>query len=176
LGYRGEAGVASARDEFSAFVATRQSRLQRMAWLLTGDWQLAEDLVQDALAKSWRHWRRVERADDVDAYVRRVIVNTFISSRRRRWRNERPAAEVDEQPATDGASAVLTRIVVADALTRLNKRQRTVVVLRFFEDMSVLEAARTLAWPIGTVKSTTSKALDQLRADARLGELVEEVW
>jgi RNA polymerase sigma-70 factor (sigma-E family) len=167
--------VGSAADEFSAFVLSRQARLQRMAWLLTGDWQLAEDVVQDALAKAWRHWRRVRDADDVDAYVRRTIVNTFISGRRRRWRHEHPTAEVLAGSVADESATSLTRVVVEDALASLNRRQRSVVVLRYFEDLPVPEVARTLGWPVGTVKSTTSKALDRLRADSRLTELVEEV-
>ena len=162
-------------DEFNAFVVSRQRRLQRMAWLLTGDWQSAEDLVQDALAKAWRHWRRVCAAEDIDAYVCRTIVNTFISGRRRLWRHEHPTADPPEDRTAEPSAAVVTQIVVTEALTNLSRRQRTVVVLRYFEDLSIPDIAQRLGWPIGTVKSTTSKALDRLRADARLADLVEEV-
>jgi RNA polymerase sigma-70 factor (sigma-E family) len=167
--------VASSADEFSAFVVAHQARLQRMAWLLTADWQSAEDLVQDALAKTWRHWRRVSTAEDMDAYVRRVIVNTFVSGRRRLWRHEHPTADPPAERMAEPSAAVVTQVVVTEALVNLSRRQRTVVVLRYFEDLSIPEVARTLGWPIGTVKSTTSKALDRLRADARLTDLVEEV-
>jgi RNA polymerase sigma-70 factor (sigma-E family) len=167
--------VGVATDDFSAFVVDRQAQLQRVAWLLTGDWQSAQDVVQDALAKTWRHWRRVRRADDADAYVRRTIVNTFISAQRRRWRNERPTADLPESRPGEDSAAVLDRIVLLQALESLSARQRVVLVLRFFEDQSVLDVARTLGWPVGTVKSTTSKALDRLRADERLSGLVEEV-
>lgn len=162
-------------DEFSAFVINRQLRLQQMAWLLTADWQSAEDLVQDALAKTWRHWRRICAAEDIDAYVRRTIINTFVSGRRRLWRHEHPTAEPPEDRTAEPSAAVLTQIVVTEALTNLSRRQRTVVVLRYFEDLSIPDVARTLGWPIGTVKSTTSKALDRLRADVRLADLVEGV-
>lgn len=167
--------MASSADEFSAFVVSRPVRLQRMAWLLTADWQAAEDLVQDALAKAWRHWRRVSAAEDIDAYVRRTIVNTFVSGRRRLWRHEHPSADPPEQRTGEPIAAVLTQIVVTEALVNLSRRQRTVVVLRYFEDLSIPEVARTLGWPIGTVKSTASKALERLRADASLTDLVEEV-
>jgi RNA polymerase sigma-70 factor (sigma-E family) len=146
-----------------------------MAWLLTADWQHAEDLVQDALAKTWRHWRRVSAAEDVDAYVRRTIVNTFVSGRRRLWRHEHPTADPPEARTAEPSAAVETQIVVTEALVNLSRRQRTVVVLRYFEDLSIPDVARTLGWPVGTVKSTTSKALDRLREDARLTDLVEEV-
>jgi RNA polymerase sigma-70 factor (sigma-E family) len=167
-------GLVGEGDEaFAAWVASRQRRLQRAAWLLTGDQSSAEDLVQEAMAKTWRHWRRVSSADDPDAYVRRVLVNTFVSGRRRRWRAEHPVERLPETatPAADSD----TRIAVARALAKLPRRQRGVVVLRFFEDLSVAETALALGCPEGTVKSTTAKALAALRGDTTLGGLLEEV-
>src|SRR5215471_4058822 len=94
---------ATASDEdFAGFVATRQRRLQQTAWLLTGSVHQAEDLVQDTLAKMWRHWSRVDRIGDPDAYVHRVLVNTFISSRRRKWWAERPSDTLPE--VADGST------------------------------------------------------------------------
>jgi RNA polymerase sigma-70 factor (sigma-E family) len=166
--------VRDGAGDFGGFVVSRQARLQRMAWLLTGDHQLAEDIVQDALAKLWRNWSRVAAADDIDAYVRRTVVNTYISAWRRRWHGERPVEELPDVARQD-APDIAAQLVVAQALSRLNRRQRSVVVLRFFEDLSIEEVARALGWPVGTVKSTTSKALEALRTDAHLNELVQEV-
>src|SRR5689334_14688594 len=123
------------QDAFAAFVASRQRGLQRTAWLLTGDWAAAEDLVQNALAKAWRRWDRVSRADDPDAYVRRVLVNEFASSWRRRWRGEIPTADVPERHGGDVADGVVMRVAVTTALTRLTKRQRAVLVLRYVDDL-----------------------------------------
>jgi len=165
---------ATASDEdFAVFVATRQRRLQQTAWLLTSDSGQAEDLVQDTLAKMWRHWSRVQRVGDPDAYVHRVLVNTFISSRRRRWWAERPSASVPEVAAGPGRDSDV-RLSVAGALQRLPRKQRAVVVLRFYADLSVEQVAAALDLPAGTVKSTSSKALDQLRQDPSIHALVEE--
>jgi RNA polymerase sigma-70 factor (sigma-E family) len=165
---------ATASDEdFAAFVATRQRRLQQTAWLLTGSVDQAEDLVQDALAKMWRHWSRVRQVGDPDAYVHRVLVNTFISSRRRRWWAERPSDTLPEAADRSGRDSDV-RLSVAQALQRLSPKQRAVVVLRFYADLSVDQVASALDLPIGTVKSTSSKALDQLRQDPSIHALVEE--
>jgi DNA-directed RNA polymerase specialized sigma24 family protein len=80
-------------EGFAQFVEARQLALQRTAWLLTNDWALAQDLVQTALARSWPYWERIRRSDDPEIYVRRVMVNTWSTWRRRRWRAERPSLE-----------------------------------------------------------------------------------
>lgn len=163
------------RDAFAAFVASRQRRLLRTAWLLTGDWAAAEDLVQSALAKTWRHWRRVTSADDPDAYVRRVLVNTFASSWRRRWRGEQPTATLPETAIADPADEIALRLGVQSALATLPSRQRAVLVLRYVEDLSEAQVAGLLGCAVGTVKSTSAKALARLRAEPTLAGYLERV-
>ena len=162
-------------DEFGAFVAGVQSRLQRTAWLLTGDWGEAEDLVQSALAKVWRHWDRVVAADSSEAYARRILLNCFLSARRRRWRVERPDGTIEPAPVEDSANLVVLRESVLEALARLSRRQRAVVVLRYFDDLSEAQAADVMGCRLGTVKSTTARAMERLRAQPGLRELFQEV-
>ena len=177
LGERNElsGGAVDAEAEgFAQFVMARERALQRTAVLLTGDWALAEDLVQTALAKTWPRWERVSGRADPEFYVRRVMVNTWATWWRRRWRREQASAEVPEGPAhSDVAAEVAVRMVVRDALRSLNRRQRAVLVLRVFDDLSEAQAADLLGCPPGTVKSTLSRALAKLREDPRLSELME---
>ena len=161
-------------EEFARFVEARQRALQRTAWLLTGDWGLAEDLVQAALARSWPRWERIRRRDDPEVYVRRVMVNTWTSWSRRRWRSERPSGAVpDSQAAGDMAAEVDVRVAVHSALRSLTDRQRAVLVLRVFDDLSEAQVARVLGCAIGTVKSTMARAVARLREDPRMAELME---
>lgn len=163
---------------FAQFVVARERALQRTAVLLTGDWALAEDLVQAALARAWPRWERVSRRDDPELYVRRVLVNTWATWRRRRWRGEQASAAVPEGPAPgDVAAEVAMRMAVRDALGSLTRRQRAVLVLRVFDDLSEAQVAYLLGCPLGTVKSAMSRALAKLRQDPRLAELMErEAW
>lgn len=161
-------------DGFACFVEARQRGLQRTAWLLTGDWALAEDLVQTALARSWPRWERIKRRDDPVVYVHRVMVNTWVSWSRRRWRGERPAAAVpDSQAPGDMATEVAVRMAVQGALGSLTDRQRAVLVLRVFDDLSEAQVAQVLGCAIGTVKSTMARAVAILRQDSRMAELME---
>ncbi|HWF81385.1 MAG TPA: SigE family RNA polymerase sigma factor [Streptosporangiaceae bacterium] len=160
--------------EFAAFVELRQRALQRTAWLLTGDRAMAEDLVQTALARTWPHWERIKRRDDPEVYVRRVIVNTWSTWRRRRWRREEAVELVPDSAAPgDVAAEVAVRVAVRSALGALTDRQRAVVVLRVFDDLSEVQVAQVLGCAVGTVKSTMSAALAKLRADSRLADLME---
>ncbi|ADU50093.1 RNA polymerase, sigma-24 subunit, ECF subfamily [Intrasporangium calvum DSM 43043] len=162
-----EVGVE--RDGFDAFVAARSTRLLRTAYLLTHDRGLAEDLVQTALAKAWFAWGRIEGAPE--AYVRRIMVNTYSTWWRRKWNGEEPTDELPETgPAgrTRESGRTDDRTDLWDALGRLPKRQRAVVVLRFYEDQSEAETAELLGCSVGTVKSQASKALAKLRLDPRL--------
>jgi RNA polymerase sigma-70 factor (sigma-E family) len=168
------AAEAERSDGFAQFMTARERSLQRTAWLLTGDRALAEDLVQTALAQTWRHWDRIRRRDDPELYVRRIMVNTWSSWYRRKWRGERPSELVVDQPTcSDVATEVAMRIAVKHALGSLNDRQRAVVVLRLFDDLSEAQVASVLECPIGTVKSLMSRALAKLRADPGLAELAE---
>ncbi len=154
-----------ARHEgFDEFVATRSPALLRTAYLLTRDWAAAEDLVQTSLTKAWQAWGRLD--DQPEAYVRKIVVNTFASSWRRRWRGEVPTAELPESASVAGD--LEQRDVVWTALGRLPRRMRAVVVLRYYEDLSEAEIARILGISTGTVKSQCSKALAHLRIDPTL--------
>ncbi len=154
------------RVSFDDFVQARSSRLLRLAYLLTRDHALAEDLLQTALTKAWFAWGRIE--GEPEPYVRRVMVNTFASAWRRKWNGERPTEELPERPGDDFATTSTHRHDLWDALGRLPRKQRAVVVLRFFEDLSEAETARVLECSTGTVKSQTSKALAKLRIDPAL--------
>lgn len=149
-------------EGFAEFVQARAVALTRAAYLLSGDHQIAEDLVQTALAKTAVHWPSVRDGDPV-AYVRRVLYHEHISSWRRRRLREvlfpRPL-EVSPVDPTDNTEV---RLVVRDALARLSRRQRAVLVLRFFEDMTEAQTADLLGIAVGTVKSHTRDALARLR-------------
>ncbi len=161
-------------DDFAKFVDQRQRALLRSAWLLTGDWALAEDLVQTALARTWLRWARVRRRDDPEIYVRRVLVSTWVNWSRRKWRGERPREELPDGPAPgDLAAEAVARVAVRGALGALTDRQRAVLVLRVFDDLTEAQTAQILGCAIGTVKSTMSQALARLRADRRLAEVPE---
>jgi RNA polymerase sigma-70 factor (sigma-E family) len=164
-----------APDGFEEFVGVRGQALLRTGWLLTGDWASAEDLVQTALARTWPRWTRLRRDGDPEAYVRRVMVNTYASWWRRRWRGEQPTGELpDRADGHDVGEAVAIQLAVRSALDRLTRRQRAMVVLRMFDDLSVAEVAEVLGCSEGTVKSTTSQALAKLRSDPELASLVKE--
>jgi RNA polymerase sigma-70 factor (sigma-E family) len=153
-------------DDFDAFVRTRTPSLLRSAYLLTGDQHLAQDLVQSALIRTHRAWRRLDRTEHAEAYTRRAMYHIQVSM----WRRTRFGESlVDTLPeprgaARDEASVVLTRLLLREALAKLTNRQRVVLVLRFFEDLSEAETAQLLGVSIGTIKSQTSKALARLRA------------
>jgi RNA polymerase sigma-70 factor (sigma-E family) len=144
------------RPDFSVFVAARSAALLRTAFLLTGDWAAAEDLLQASLAKSWRSWSRV--SDRPESYVRAVLANTYVSWRRRRWHAELPTSELPEVLVADRTSEVDEREALWLALRRLPRRQRAVVVLRYYDDLTEAETAVMLGITVGTVKSQSSKA------------------
>lgn len=151
---------------FDEFVAARSGRLLRTSYLLTRDHGLAEDLLQTALTKAWFAWSRID--GDPEAYVRKVIVNTYASWWRRKWRGEHPTEELPEGHGVDHADGASSSHDLWEALGRLPRRQRAVVVLRYFEDLTEAETARLLECSVGTVKSQTSKAFAKLRVDPAL--------
>jgi len=146
---------------FVEYVAARRAKLYRTAYLVCGDAHRADDLVQIALAKAYVAWPRLERAGNVDAYVRRILVNAHVDETRRGWRRERPGLpEVDEAapaPAHEGHEELWA------ALRALAPGQRRIVVLRHYWGLSVEETAADLGVSTGTVKSQTSDALAHLR-------------
>ena len=151
------------RSDFDDFVASRSRALLRTAYLLTGDHALAEDLLQTALAKSWFAWRRI--SGPPEPYVRRVVATTYATWWRRRWRSEYPTGSLPEVSGADGTAGVDERDALWRALGMLPRRQRAVVVLRYYEDLSEAETAAALGISRGTVKSQASKALAALRRD-----------
>ena len=161
----------SRNDEFSEYVAATWPRLVRSAVLLGCSPAEAEDVVQMALMRCLVHWRKVEWADDRDAYVHRILVNTFTSSRRRRWTREHATADMPEAPRIDHTVAVDTADAVLRSLDRLNHDQRTAVVLRYYAHLSEQQMAAVLGVATGTVKSRLSRALKVLAEDPHLAEL-----
>lgn len=153
-----------AAREFDAFVAARFPALRRAAFLLTGDWSLAEDLVQTALARTWSRWGKLRQDGAFEAYVRRTIVTTYATWWRRRWHGEVPTAVLPETTGRDPYAGVDDRDRVLRALATLPRRSRAAVVLRYLEDLSEAEVAEVLGCSVGTVKSSVSRALTQLRA------------
>lgn len=163
LGREGEGTpVKGSSSDFEAFVAARGPRLLRAAWLLTGDAHLAEDLVQTVLAKLWPKWHRIADGNP-EAYARKALVNTFSSWWQRRWRAEVPHHEVPASAAADTYAGVDLHHSLAAAVRALPTRQRAVIVLRYFEDLSVEETAGILGCRPSTVKSQAAKALRTLR-------------
>lgn len=152
---------------FEEFVAGRGQALQRFGYALTGDWALAEDLLQTALARAYPRWSRVLR-DDPEAYVRKIMVNTWSSWWRRKWRGELPAAALPETPGPDSYAEVDSRHALRSALAQLPPRQRAVVVLRYHQDLSEAQVAELLGISVGTVKSQAARALASLREQAAL--------
>jgi RNA polymerase sigma-70 factor (sigma-E family) len=137
-GAGGTGQPVTAAESFDAFVLARSRKLVRSAYLLTQDHALAEDLVQTAPAKAWFAWSRIEGGDP-EPYVRKIIVNTYASWWRRRWNGEQPSAEL---PETEIPLADDERTDVWQALQRLPRRQRAVVVLRYYEDLTEVETAK----------------------------------
>ncbi|MHA6764635.1 SigE family RNA polymerase sigma factor [Streptacidiphilus sp. PAMC 29251] len=161
---------------FTEFVAETHSQLARSARLLTGDWHAAEDLVQATLMKVYRQWRRVAAADSALAYTQRIMLNLFLTSLRRRWHGESAQDELPEaaEASADFTSAVGSRDALSRALRQLPRRQRAVVVLRYYEDLSVEQTAHLLDCSTATVRSQASRALAKLRSDAGSAQLTRE--
>lgn len=164
-----------ADDDFTDFVRAGSAALVRMAWVMTGDEQSARDAVQVALAKTWNRWGSVRRRDAPEVYVRRVIVTTVLSWRRRRaYNQELPTASVAERGETRDEIADLDlRLSVAAALAKLPARQRAVIVLRYLEDLSEQDTASVMGCSVGTVKSHTSRAMLALREGGHLRSVLE---
>ncbi len=159
-------GLYGLMDEFDEFVAASAESLLRTAHLITWDASEAEDLVQECLLKVARRWPRVRRMEQPLAYARRVLINlTFDGAERRSRRRVEldAAAVVLDRPERDVLAAIDTREELLDALARLTPRQRAVLVLRYFNDLTETEAAAVLGCSPGTVKSNASRGLARLR-------------
>ena len=158
----------TAREEFRSYVAARSPVLLRTAYLLTGSRADAEDLLQTALAKTYLSWERIRDREAVDGYVRRVMVNTQTSWWRRRKVDEYATDQLPERPGRDLTADVDLHDALWTALASLPRRQRSMVVLRYYEDLSEAETASVMGVSVGTVKSTTSRALAKLRESSVL--------
>jgi RNA polymerase sigma-70 factor (sigma-E family) len=143
-----------------------------MAFLMCGNWHTAEDLAQTALAKVFASWPRIRRQDAVDAYATRTLVNTFLADWRLRRSGEILTDRLPERPA--GGPPPETRIVVLDALATLPPRSRATVILRYWADLNVDQAAAVLGCSPGTVKSTTARALARLKDVLESDQATEE--
>lgn len=150
-------------EEFTEFVRATAPRLHRAALLLTGDHHLTDDLTQATYAKVYASWRRVSRADDPLAYARRTLLNTYLSHRRLRRNTELPADPtlMPEHPGTEDDPAA--RVDLLDALATLPPRDRALLVLRYWEDRSVADAAHDLGITEAAVRTRSSRALQRLR-------------
>jgi RNA polymerase sigma-70 factor (sigma-E family) len=159
-------GMGTHEDEYATFVRARSHALLRSAYLLTGDQHLAEDLVQEALARTHRAWTRLHETGNAEAYARRIMYHLQVSV----WRRRRVAEvlpgdlpEPRDHPSRDDAESAVRRMTVERALWSLSPRQRAVVVLRYFEDHTEAEAAELLGVSVGTIKTQTARALEHLR-------------
>ncbi|WP_148574887.1 SigE family RNA polymerase sigma factor [Nocardioides caldifontis] len=155
------------RDEaaFVEFAEAVRGQLRRTAYLMCGDWDQASDHVQEGLIRVYVAWPRLTRAGREYAYARKAVVSAFLDHARRRSSSEVPSAtHPDVVSGQDVAESVVVRDAVASALAALPARQRACVVLRFFDDLSVADAAAVLGCSEGTVKSQTSRALASLRS------------
>jgi RNA polymerase sigma-70 factor (sigma-E family) len=158
--------VVVVRDEaFEALFDGEHARCCAVARRLTGDAELARDLAAEAFARAWSHWPRLRRSDAPAAYVMRTLVNLTIDARRRRGRAPQGPAPLDEV----GADDVAARLALVEALRRLPRRQREVVVLRHLADLSEADVAARLGVSAGTVKTQLHRGLAALRA--QLGPL-----
>ena len=160
--------------EFSDYAGARWGTLVRSAVFLGCTIDEAQDLAQNALLRCYASWSRVRKAEDVDAYVYRILLNCHRDSKRRRWWGERPTAAVPDRPTgIDDTAVVDTVDAVHRALDELSSRNRQVVVLRYYAHLSEQQTARVLDIAPGTVKSRLSRSLAQLADSPHLTDLTE---
>jgi RNA polymerase sigma-70 factor (sigma-E family) len=150
------------QEAYVEYVQACAPRLRRIATLMAGDPSRGDDLVQETLTKLFVHWKRASKAENLDRYVQRMLYRVFIDDRRRKWATVRLVDTIPETPHTgaDPADALAVRA----ALREVPKGQRAVLVLRFFGDLSVQEAADVLGCSTGNVKSQTARGLETLKA------------
>ena len=152
------------RVDFESWLVAREHTLQRTALLLTGDPHSAKDLVQNTLAKLYLAWDRIDQRERIDAYARRVLINEHRSSWRRAWRRHEVTSEVLPDAGATSVEYDGARDAVWAFVAGLPPRQRAVIVLRYYEDLTEAETADMLGITVGTVKSQAHKALAALRA------------
>ncbi|GIF97898.1 SigE family RNA polymerase sigma factor [Catellatospora citrea] len=151
-------------SDFREYVTSRLDKLRRTAYLLCGDWHAADDVTSTAIMKLMRHWPRIRELENIDSYARQTLLRTWLDERRRPWRREWTTAVLPVRAVAAADRVVDERLAIMGHLAALPARRRAVIVLRFYEDLSVEETAAVLGCSTGTVKSQTSRALDSLRA------------
>jgi RNA polymerase sigma-70 factor (sigma-E family) len=149
--------------EFSEFMSARSASLFRTAYLIVGDHQLAQDLLQESLVKTYIAWPRLRDVSKAEGYTRKTIVTTAISWRRRRSFHERPMDVLPDTAVPDPGEAVTTHASVVAQLRTLPPRQRAAIVLRYYEDLSEAQTAEVMGCSVGAVKSQVSTGLGRLR-------------
>jgi RNA polymerase sigma-70 factor (sigma-E family) len=152
---------------FTAFVAAHSPRLLHLARLLVTDRHAAEDLLQDVLARAYPRWSRIEQDDPV-GYVKRALANAATDRWRRAWRREVPSEVLPEVPTADSTAGLSSRLALVEALRELSRRERAVICLRYYEDLTEVQTADWLELPVGTVKSLHHRALRKLQVSEEL--------
>jgi RNA polymerase sigma-70 factor (sigma-E family) len=159
-------------EQLREFLVARLEAMRRTAYLFCRDWHTADDLVSVTIDRLYRKWSLVAGAENLEAYVRGMLANAWLDERRRPWRRERPTGGAPQTGVHPGAeSFVPIRAALFELLDSLPPRQRAVVVLRFYCDLSVADTAAALGLPEGTVKSQTSRGLAALRTLAEQRDL-----
>jgi len=157
-------------EEFADYMAARLPSLRRLGYLLCQDWHRADDLAQATAVRAYTHWPKASRADNIDAYVNAILVREFLHERRSAWFRRVSLAEPPEtvasQPDYDRS------LDLQAAVGSLTRRQRAILVLRFYCDLNIYQTADTLGCPPGTVKSQTARALDALRRTMGVSQAV----
>ncbi|GAA1973820.1 SigE family RNA polymerase sigma factor [Amycolatopsis minnesotensis] len=159
--------------EFVAYFEARSPSLRSTAFVLCGDWHRAEDLLQATFLKLYQVWPRLVRRGELDGYARRVLVRVFLHENRRLWRSREHISAEPPETAAPGDPDVVQRLTVRAALAAVPPKQRAVLVLRFWNDLSVEGSADALGCSVGTVKSQTARGLATLRK--RLGPQLDDL-
>jgi RNA polymerase sigma-70 factor (sigma-E family) len=163
--------------DFVDFVAARWASLYRLAYLLTASPTAAEDMLQTALEQAYVRWARISRMEYPEAYVRRMLAHAVVSSGRRAWLREVPSVEMPERSEEPVEIGVLDRSLLWPLVCALPARQRAVIVLRYYEDLTEVQISEVLGCAPGTVKSQASAAMKALRralAASGVGEVSGE--
>lgn len=152
-------------DEYRQYVVANMDRLRRIGFLLSRDWHTADDLAGITIAKLYRKWSQAQAANNLDAYVRTILVRSWLDEQRRPWRREHATDELPDFAAPD-RSDVIDQMTMLDLLGALTPRRRAAVVLRFYFDLTADETADMLGCSAGTVRSLTARGLDAMRERA----------
>ncbi len=156
-------GTTDDERAYSEFVAANADQVRFTAYLLCRDWHEAEDLAQVAFVRLYLAWSRIDRSEPLQAYVKKIVVRTFLNNRRRLWRRLEQLVGAPPEPAPTTPPGPEERMAVWEALAQVAPRQRAALVLRYWEDLSVTETADVLGCSEGTVKSQCARGLQALR-------------